>query len=136
LFLGTQEDNNKDMKAKGRARGVSRPGSLAPVAKLSWSQVGKIRELYNNGEYNMTELGERYNVSSGTIHFIVSGRTWTDKDYTPPRCRRKHLSDSTVGFIRDDAGKGMSNLDIAKKYDVSVACVYNLVRGITYRGVP
>lgn len=65
LWLGTNDDNQADKKAKGRS-------------KLTWLIVDEIRELYAAGETQVT-LAERFGVSQGTVSAIVRRELWKEK---------------------------------------------------------
>jgi hypothetical protein len=72
LFLGTNEDNVRDMVKKGRqARGEKNGRS-----KLTVRQVIKIRELYKTGDYSYQELTELFPVCSVSIRSIVKEEYW------------------------------------------------------------
>ncbi len=87
LFLGTNADNMRDMKNKGRAgRGrwdktffVKNPelimkGEEVHLSKLSEVQVLEIREKYFKGNgYNLAKI---YNVDPSNIMSIVKRKTW------------------------------------------------------------
>jgi hypothetical protein len=94
LFLGTYQDNARDMAAKGRAHLQRRPDAFAgdrhwtrrhpelrlqgernPAARLVAAQVVEIRERFAAGA-TYRALAKAYGVSTGTISFIVSGRHW------------------------------------------------------------
>lgn len=82
LFLGTHDDNMKDMVAKGRARsgGVSREGH--GMAKLSEIDVAVIRETLagcSKKDGTAKRLAEKYGVCEATISQIKSGKTWARK---------------------------------------------------------
>jgi hypothetical protein len=63
LFLGTYEDNMRDMAEKGRAR-----------AKLSEDDVREIRKL--GQVMSPSAIAKRYGVAQSTIRFVLDGRTW------------------------------------------------------------
>lgn len=77
LWLGSQLDNIADMVAKGRQRGVSRPGSLSPMSKLTESQVWAIRAVLREGIFNQRELSRLFSVSPMTINRIANNKLWT-----------------------------------------------------------
>jgi hypothetical protein len=75
LFLGTQADNNRDMKEKGRARGPYLRGEYHPAAKLRDEQVIEIRAAHSSGE-STRRLAELYGVRRRLITEVVAGRTY------------------------------------------------------------
>lgn len=70
LFLGTQDDNMKDMKSKQRAR-VSK-GTNNTNSKLSEQQIHSIR----NSSLTHRELSEFFGVNPVTIRLIRKGVLW------------------------------------------------------------
>jgi hypothetical protein len=70
LFLGTQKDNMKDMREKGR--GVNVSGSLHGRAKLSEVDVLAIRE----DSRTQKEIAAAYGVSCSLISQIKSRTIW------------------------------------------------------------
>lgn len=95
LFLGTHAENMADQKAKRRHVFGERGRS-----KLTLEQAQEIRRLYRKTgprRGNGCELARRYGVTSGVIHAIVKGKTWTIPERAmvlhPGRVRpRKQLS--------------------------------------------
>lgn len=78
LSVGSIQDNNADMRAKGR--GTKPPphryqGECHPMAKLSEHQVRAIRGHYQSGLGSRT-IAEMYDVSRSAITRIVSGVRW------------------------------------------------------------
>jgi hypothetical protein len=65
LWLGTSRDNNRDAMVKGRHYP---PPSQA---KLTESQVLKIRNLYDTGMYFQRELGKAFQVSQSNISRLI-----------------------------------------------------------------
>ena len=92
LFLGTQEDNMRDMAQKGRgaigekngtythpeSRLVRVRGENMPNHKLTWEKVANIRQKYKNGA-TRAALGREYKVSSTAIFHIVHNNKWKMK---------------------------------------------------------
>lgn len=74
LFLGTQEDNNADMEAKGRDN-YPQPGEKNGRALLTEADVLDIRSLYDRGWYQ-SDIAIEYKVSASAITKIVNRRTW------------------------------------------------------------
>jgi len=71
LFLGTQEDNMKDMVRKNR----SAKGENHSQAKLNRKQVKMIRELYKK-QVSQAELAARFNIDSSHVSNIVNYKLW------------------------------------------------------------
>lgn len=75
LFLGTLEDNNKDMWSKGRGKTWKTPsGEKCPTSKLRDAQVRKIKA--NSSDLTRVALAAMYGVSLSCIKSIRSGKTW------------------------------------------------------------
>lgn len=72
LFLGTHQDNFKDMRNKLRQNIGERNG----FAKLTESDILLIRSLYSKGK-TRKHLAHKFRVSSGNIWLIVTNKTWT-----------------------------------------------------------
>lgn len=68
LFLGTQEDNMRDMKEKGRGR---RGGSA-----LSEEKVRQIRRMYRSGGYTQAKIESIFGLSGGTVCKVMAGKIW------------------------------------------------------------
>jgi len=72
LFLGTHEDNMKDMVIKNRqAKGTNNGRS-----KLKDNQVIEIRTLYSTREYSQRHLARKYKVTHRNIWQIINKITW------------------------------------------------------------
>ncbi len=73
LFLGTQEDNMKDMFKKNRQNTAK--GERRFFSKLKNEDIPQIRELYNNN--NRTKIiANIYGVSTQSILDIINGKAW------------------------------------------------------------
>jgi hypothetical protein len=73
LFLGTNDDNMKDMAYKGRS--ADNHGSKNPNSKLKEQDVIQIKLL--KGKVSGAELGRRYGVVKEAIYDIWSGKRWS-----------------------------------------------------------
>ncbi len=73
LWLGTQEENLKDMAKKGRARGGRNLGSKNGNAKLTEEQVKAIRGLYGTNAKISRQIGMSY----AQITRIRDRTSWT-----------------------------------------------------------
>lgn len=74
LFLGTHDDNMKDMVKKGRSRGAQ--GETNGLAKLNRSLIIQIRSKHCSKTKNMTTLAKEYNISLTTVSRIINRKTW------------------------------------------------------------
>lgn len=72
LFLGTQADNIKDMRSKGR----NPKGEDYNHAKLNNNDVRNIRLLLLEG-MPQTKIALLHNVSRTAIYHIKTGQTWS-----------------------------------------------------------
>lgn len=77
LFLGTNQDNVRDMISKGRnsppPRNPHVVGSVHPGSKLTEDQVVHIREAYSRG-VKQKDLAQQYGVAHQTISKVVNNR--------------------------------------------------------------
>ena len=74
LFLGSHQDNMKDMTKKGRR--MSLPGESNPNSKLTKEQAAEIRKLYSGKYGELSSLGRRFGVTHQMIRDIVIGNSW------------------------------------------------------------
>lgn len=74
LFLGTQNDNIKDMIQKGRK--VQVKGEQQWHSKLKEQDVKEIRKFNKKGLATQIELAKIYEVDTATISHVVMGRSW------------------------------------------------------------
>lgn len=74
LFIGTQEDNMRDMRMKKRSPDLN--GGNNPAAILTREEIGEIRRLYVYRERTLSMLADQYKVSISAIHKAITGRTW------------------------------------------------------------
>lgn len=71
LFLGTDDDNSKDMIKKGRQR----KGSSHGRCKLNEDQVRQIRFMHQNGA-RQKELVQKFGVAQQTISHVLCHDYW------------------------------------------------------------
>ena len=76
LFLGTQADNMRDCKNKGRHTRPDNSGEKNNHSKMTETQIIEIRAKYSEGA-TQSELAKEFGVSQANISDIVCRRTWT-----------------------------------------------------------
>jgi len=100
LFLGTHQDNMKDMRKKNRQALGDKNGSVTHPqrrpygvrhgrAKVAEKDVLDIRAQYAGGA-RLKILAARYNVSPSTILSIAHGMTWTHLPFV--KCYRYQVT--------------------------------------------
>ena len=72
LFLGTEQENFADMRAKGRHQ----QGERHPRAKLLEGEVAEIRWYLTNTKMSQPHIASFYGVSDKTIGNIKTGKIW------------------------------------------------------------
>jgi len=76
LFLGTQQENVADMRAKNRNPKVA--PEKTHTAKLTWEDVRTIRTVYQPRKVTMAFLASKYGVDTSTIACILKNTTWKE----------------------------------------------------------
>jgi hypothetical protein len=54
------------------------PADSNPAAKLTWAEVREIRSLYATGEFTLSQLSDRFGVTTNTIVKVVRRESWQD----------------------------------------------------------
>lgn len=109
LFLGTAQDNNADMDAKGRrraARGADCGSALlTPAQALAiWRSDGRAGEI-----------GARYGVSAGAVKSIRQGRSWqhiTGGPATYQRPRPRSVNTTTAEKVAEIVRLGATGVSL------------------------
>lgn len=74
LFVGTQADNLKDMRDKGRQGKAYNGGSANPNCKITEEDVREIRRLH--GTMPQKDIAATFGLTASMIHKIVNRKTW------------------------------------------------------------
>lgn len=77
FFLGSHADNSLDMSRKRRYHVPMLRGSESPTAKLTESDIRKIRALYATTKFTCKDIGQMFGVHASNIHIIVKRKGWT-----------------------------------------------------------
>lgn len=78
LLSGTQSENLKDMRDRGRAHYNSFPsGTGHPNAKIDTGRAQHIREIRRSG-LSFAKIGAQVGLHATTVHDIVRGKTWRE----------------------------------------------------------
>lgn len=139
LFLGTVQENNADMLAKGRHA----HGERAPSARFTDADVAEMLRRYLGGERQKSiaaSFGTVASVVSHAMrrraragHLLPDGRTRTSAGNRGTNNHRAKLAESDVLAIRRLRSEGWLQKDLAAKFGVSTAAIYFIVQGITWR---
>lgn len=143
LFIGTNDDNMKDMKAKERSnRGTQRFNS-----KLTPIDVIGARSLYQRGAMSTQDIAEHLGVCEHTARSAIFGKSWswlmpeTICDSIVPRGEwggpsrkgslngRNILDEHKVKAIREKINCGMRQCAIAAEYGVSPTTIGAIATG-------
>lgn len=82
LFLGTNQDNQRDCESKGRRAKRDQSGPKNGNAKLTPEQVEAIRGLIRLG-WNNSRIARSYGVTHQLISRIRRGRAWGSEPMQP-----------------------------------------------------
>ena len=74
LFLGTQAENNRDRKKKGRNGDIR--GARGPNVKLTERQVLEIRSMRARS-VTISTVAKHFNICISTVKRIMNGRIWS-----------------------------------------------------------
>ena len=75
LFIGSQDDNMKDMAAKGRrkGRGIGEDNGRAKITK---EIAEEIKSLYATSGLSQQKIADKFSISQPHVSEIVRGVTW------------------------------------------------------------
>jgi transcriptional regulator with XRE-family HTH domain len=126
MFIGTNADNMRDMKIKGRAP----RGSRSAHAKLNEDQV---REILSSAE-SYKDVAKRYGIAEATVSHIRAGFSWKHVKVDQPKriSKQAKLTVDQILTIRK-SNEGLKEL--AARYNVSPENISYIRRGITWRNV-
>jgi hypothetical protein len=69
LFLGTNADNVRDGRAKGRGPGYSK-------SVMNMQKAEMIRRMWGKDGIDKHEIASRLNLSWAQVHDVIAGRSW------------------------------------------------------------
>lgn len=124
LSLGTPQENQQDMRAKGRARNLR--GDDFPASKLTSSQVAEIRRQWRAGRLRKAIAAE-FGVDPTTISRIASGGSWAHQPDTASRRSLPKLTPAQVSEAAAMVAAGESYQAVSERFSVSRMTVYRSV---------
>lgn len=134
LFHGTDLDNMRDAKRKGRTHRPNMKGELNSRATISEDDVRTIRMEYSRS--CSSAMADRYGLSRKTIARIASGRLWGHVDGPPVvKLTKWKTSPEDVIAMRHMYADGYSCAFIASKYGMSEMCARQIVTGLSRKSV-
>lgn len=92
--------------------------------KLSLKRASAIRQLYKRGQFNQTQLAEKYKVTQSTISNIVNGVIWVMPEENG---KDPMMSVEVAEGVRKEFAKGVRQMELAKKYDIKQGLVSLIV---------
>ena len=144
LFIGTHQDNMKDMLNKGRK--FIKSGSKYNFAKLNEKKIIKIMKMIHS-RYSDRQISEQFNVTRPTITNIRNRKAWKHVDFTAPSngvffkynyAKGESLPQSKlkeedvvniVGLLED----GIGVCEIARKFDVKHSTISSIKDGTNWK---
>lgn len=109
---------------------IRNEGSNSPVAKLSESDVIKIRNKYANGKATQKDLAKQFDVSSHQISRIVRGKRWKSAGGPISKNNTGGFSKEEVREICDRyEEEDILQRELANEYDTSQQTVSSMVNG-------
>jgi len=131
LYVGTNDDNMRDLANSGILKGEKNPAS-----KLTVFEVLRIRRIYAKRGKNTYELSKQYNVSQILISQIIRGVSWKHvggplKQSTPG----KRLTNKEVIEMRELYQKGSNTHELAIKFDRYDSTIERVVFGKTHKNL-
>ena len=97
-----------------------------PSAKITWADVGFIREEYSNGE-SAPSIASEVNISTSSVYEIVHNNQWVDPDYDPPP-KQKRLTDEERQEIRKRySQENVLQKELAEHYGVAGSTISKVV---------
>lgn len=142
LFLGTVSDNVKDRVNKQR----SASGERNNKATMTDQEIYQILTNINNGKYkSIAQICQECHISRRIIENILRGENWLhiSKDFDlkylrskiiNPNCISNKLTEQQIEKIKYDVLKlGKSQNSTAKKYNIGISTVFNIVHEINQK---
>ena len=123
---------------------TGRSGEHNGRAKLTAGQALEIRRAYAKGRETLADLGQRFRVSTPTVHQVIAGKTWKHAGgpVPPPRPdkarwdnRRAKLTAEAVAEIRSAAKAGEATATLALRFGVETTTINRVIVGKTWKHV-
>ena len=140
IKTGTPKENSDDKLRDG----THQFGELNPAAILDTEFVGRIREQYAHG-VTIDDLARIYGSNRANIHQIVTGKTWTSAPGPVGTSKNaakggqngwSKLTESDVVEIRNQCEKGVSYIEVGRRFGVSGSCASRIARRKSWKHVP
>lgn len=131
LFLGTLNDNNQDMRKKGRTT----KGEQTKSSKLTEKQVREILFLREQGISNR-ELAKQYSVHEETIGRIIRRLHWKHVDGVPEkRSHREKVTPEQVRSIRTLYQQGVTQRALTAQFNLSPMAIWRIVNYRSHKDI-
>lgn len=114
-------------------------GSKNHMAVLSEDDVTKIKELYTVNKVKQSDLAKQFNVCKQTINNILHGKVWSQvigddeiKIHSSKQGEnnsQSKLTENDVITIKKSLIEGVSQYELAKRFNISRTVITNIQRG-------
>lgn len=111
---------------------------------MNKTKAKEVRRKYNSGKFTLKELSSKYKLCVSAIQNIVSNKSWHDDKCKVKKSSKiaslnvissSKLLEEDIIIIRDLYRKGKRQLWIAKKFNISVSSISNIVNRKTWRNI-
>lgn len=122
LYLGTHDDNMRDMANHGSQKGEKNPGNIN-----SEKDILKVRELISVGGYTTKDIAKIVGVGRSVVQDVANGKLWGWLGKVEDNRLKGHsYSEPTREKIKEDIKRGKQYKYIQEKYKVSAGFVHAL----------
>lgn len=147
LFIGTRQDNHRDMHNKNRYPCGEDHGN-STISEVEVRQL--LIEIYNYKFNSIQEVCEVYKIGKEVVHSILNGKTWkhiTNQLYVPLDELKKRVICSKSGEYNSNCKLSLQDIDkikylikcgvpctqIATQFNVGSTTIYNIKHGRTWK---
>ncbi len=142
LYIGKHSDNERDKIERKRYAHGERHG----MARLSDDEVIGYRLMYKDGKMSAADISREIGMSAGMCAAMIGGKTWKHVPYAQDVSKERgqvrgvkvslaKLDDEKIRIIRGDLARGISRLELARRFGVNKSTIRDIDNGNTWKHV-